>query len=221
MELAAEELEANMLDIELKEKRAFVKGSPTRNIPMKKLIHKAYHKGKPVFGSGHFRPDIAYERDWLKKDHQEGQMTGAYTFGTAVAEVEVNPGTGEVKVLKVTAAQDCGFAINPVSVEGQIEGSAGFALGQALSESLLMDKGQIMNANFLDYGVPTPLDMPEIASILIESDDPNGPYGAKEAAEAVHPAIIVAIANAVANALGVRPKSLPITPAKVLEILAP
>ncbi|MFH1125450.1 MAG: xanthine dehydrogenase family protein molybdopterin-binding subunit, partial [Pseudomonadota bacterium] len=219
IELAAEALEANVLDIDLREKKAFVKGSPTKNIPIKKLIIMSYHRGKPVFGSGHFRPNIEYKRDWLKKNYQEGQMTGAYTFGTAVAEVEVDEETGEVRVLKITAAQDCGFAINPVSVEGQIDGSAGFALGQALLEGLSMDRGQVMNSSFADYGLPTAPDMPEIASLLIESNDPNGPYGAKEAAEAVHPAIIAAIANAVAKAVGIRPRSLPMTPERILELL--
>jgi CO/xanthine dehydrogenase Mo-binding subunit len=110
--LAAEELEANVLDIELREKKAWIKGSPRINVPLKKLIMRAYQKGKPIFGSGHFRPNIEYKRDWLKKNSQEGQMTGAYTFGAAVAEVEINRETGEVKVSKVTAAQDCGFPIN-------------------------------------------------------------------------------------------------------------
>jgi CO/xanthine dehydrogenase Mo-binding subunit len=150
---------------------------------------------------------------------QKGQVTGAYTFGAAVAEVEVEPATGQVTVLKVTGAQDCGFAINPLGVEGQIEGSFGFALGQSLSETLMMDRGQVMNANFLDYRIPVASDIPDMESIIVESNDPNGPYGAKEAAESVHPAAIAAIANAIADAAGVRPKSLPITPEKILVLL--
>jgi 4-hydroxybenzoyl-CoA reductase alpha subunit len=220
LELAAEELEANVLDLELKDKRVYVKGSPKEGIPIKKLIVKAYRKGEPVSGSGHFRPDINYKWDWTKKGRQQGQVTGAYSYGTAVAEVEVDLYTGEVKVLKVTGAHDCGFAINPLGVEGQIEGSVGFALGQSLSETLMMDNGQVMNANFIDYRIPVASDMPDIGSIIVESNDPNGPYGAKEASEAVHPAIIAAIANAIANASGVRPKALPITPEKILDLLA-
>jgi 4-hydroxybenzoyl-CoA reductase alpha subunit len=219
LELAAEELEANVLDLELKGKRAYVKGSPKMGIPMKKLIAKAYSKGEPVFGSGHFRPDINYKWDWTKKGQQKGQVTGAYTYGTVIAEVEVDLVTGQVKVLKLTGAHDCGLAINPLAVEGQMEGSFGFALGQALSEKLMMDKGQVMNANFTDYRIPTASDIPDMDSIIVESNDPNGPYGAKEAAEAVHPAAIAAIANAIANAAGVRPKSLPITPEKILGLL--
>ena len=122
-------------------------------------------------------------------------------------------------MLKVTTAQDCGFAINPLAVEGQIEGSVGFAVGQALSETLMMDNGQVMNANFIDYRIPIASDIRDIDSIIVESNDPNGPYGAKEAAEAVHPATIAAIANAIANATGVRPKALPITPEKMLNLL--
>ena len=219
LELAAEELEANVLDLDLKDRRAYVKGSPETGLPIKKLIVKAYRKGQPVFGSGHFRPDINYNWDWTRKGRQKGQVTGAYTFGAAVAEVEVDLHTGQVKVLKATGAQDCGFAINPLGVEGQIEGSFGFALGQSLSETLMMDRGQVMNANFLDYRIPVASDIPDMESIIVESNDPNGPYGAKEAAESVHPAAIAAIANAIANAAGVRPKSLPITPEKILRLL--
>lgn len=219
LELAAEELEANILDLELNEKKAYVKGSPAKHLPIKTLIIRGLQRGTPVFGSGHFRPDIEYGRDWTRRGQQKGQMTGSYSYGTAVAEVKVDPETKEVRVLKVVAAHDCGFAINPMSVEGQIEGSVGFALGQALSEGLLMDRGQVINANFLDYKLPTVLEMPEIDSIIIESDDPNGPYGSKEASEAVHPAISAAIANAITNALGIRPTSLPITPEKIFDLL--
>jgi CO/xanthine dehydrogenase Mo-binding subunit len=83
----------------------------------------------------------------------------------------------------------------------------------------MMDNGQVMNANFLDYRIPAASDIPDIDPIIVESNDPNGPYGAKEAAEAVHPATIAAIANAIANAAGVRPKALPITPEKMLNLL--
>lgn len=127
--------------------------------------------------------------------------------------------TGQVKVLKVFAGQDCGFAINPSAVEGQIDGSVLFCLGQALSEEIVMNRGQVLNANFLDYKLPVALDIPEINSIIIESRDPHGPYGAKEAAEALGIAMLPAIANAIANAKGIRIKSLPITPEKILELL--
>jgi 4-hydroxybenzoyl-CoA reductase subunit alpha len=121
--------------------------------------------------------------------------------------------------LKVVGAQDCGFAINPVAVAGQIDGSVLFSLGQSLYEELILSQGQVLNGNFLDYKFPVALDMPEIQSIIIESKDPNGPYGAKEAAEALGPAIIPAIANAISNATGLRPTSLPMTPEKMVELI--
>jgi 4-hydroxybenzoyl-CoA reductase subunit alpha len=217
-DLAGETLEANPIDIELRDKVAFVKGSPTKAIPIKNLIRRSYQKGSPVFGAGHFHPDLDFKGGWIASGEQRGQLTGAYSFGAAVAEVEVDRETGAVRVLKITAAQDCGFAINPITVESQIEGSVLFSLGQALSEELIMNKGQVLNASFLDYKFPVTLDMPDIKSIIIESKDPHGPYGAKEAAEALGPAVIPAIANAIASATGVRVKSLPITPEKMMKL---
>lgn len=218
IELAAEALEADPLDIELKNREAFVKECPSRALPIKNLIRKAYQKGKPVFGIGHFRPYLDFKGGWIANGKQRGQLTGTYSFGAAVAEVEVDGETGEVKVLRITAAQDCGFAINPTAVEGQIDGSVLFSLGQGLSEELIIDKGQVLNVNFLDYKFPVALDIPEINPIIIEAKDPKGPFGAKEAAEALGPAILAAIANAIANATGVRVKSLPITPEKMMKL---
>jgi len=191
------------------------------NIMTQLGVNKSYDEYVSRYGAENARyiVETLGKWDWTKQGQQKGQVTGAYTFGTAVAEVEVDLHTGQVKVLKVTGAHDCGFAINPLAVEGQIEGSFGFALGQSLFETLMMDKGQVMNANFLDYRIPVASDIPDMDSTIIESHDPNGPYGAKEAAESVHPAAIAAIANAIANAAGVRPKALPMTPEKILNLL--
>ncbi len=218
IERAAEIFEAKPVDIELKGKKAFIKGSSGKIVPLKTLVKIALQKGKPIFGTGHFRPDLDFKGGWID-GRGSGKITGAYSFGSAVAEVEVDQEAGQVKVSKVTGAHDCGFAINPIAVEGQIEGSVLFSLGQSLSEELMMNKGQVLNASFLDYKFPVTLDMPDINSIIIENKDPNGPYGAKEAAEALGPAIIPAIANAIANATGVRVRSLPITPEKIMKLL--
>ncbi len=218
IERAAEIFEAKQVDIELKGKESFVKGSSGKTVSIKTLVKIALQKGKPIFGTGYFRPDLDFKGGWID-GRSRGQVTGAYSFGAAVAEVEVDGETGVVRVLKVTAAQDCGFAINPIAVEGQIEGSILFSLGQSLSEELVMNKGQVLNASFLDYKFPVTLDMPDVSSIIIESKDPHGPYGAKEAAEALGPAIIPAIANAIANATGIRVKSLPMTPEKMMKWL--
>jgi 4-hydroxybenzoyl-CoA reductase alpha subunit len=217
--IAAELLEANPLDIELRNRIASIQGTPSKAIPIKQLVKKAFEKGTPIFGDGHFRPNLDFKGGWIASGEQRGQITGAYSFGSAVAEVEVDRETGQTKVLKVIGAQDCGFAINPVAVAGQIDGSVLFSLGQSLYEELILSQGQVLNGNFLDYKFPVALDMPEIQSIIIESKDPNGPYGAKEAAEALGPAIIPAIANAISNATGLRPTSLPMTPEKMVELI--
>ncbi len=141
----------------------------------------------------------------------------AYSFSVHVAEVSVDVDTGVVKVEKIWAAHDCGRALSPIAVEGQIEGSVYMGLAEALMEEHETDSRGLLKApSLLDYRIPTALDTPEIESIIIESNEPMGPYGAKEAGEGpLHPSI-PAIANAVFDAIGVRIDHLPITPAKVL-----
>jgi len=146
-------------------------------------------------------------------------LSPAYSFGAFISEVEVDASTGAVRVLKVWGAHDCGKAINPLAVEGQIEGCIHMGLGQALSEQMRYHDGLIVNANFLDYRIPTALDTPEMDISIIESDDAEGPYGAKEAGEGpIHP-VLPSIGNAIYDAVGVRMLELPITPDKVLEKL--
>ena len=146
-------------------------------------------------------------------------LSPAYSFGAFISEVNVHPKTGEVNVLKVWGAHDCGKALNPLSVEGQIEGSIHMGLGQAVSEEMWYKNGQQMNANFLDYRIPYSVDTPDMDITIIESNDPEGPYGAKEAGEGpIHP-VLPSIGNAVYDAVGVRMMELPITPDKVLKKL--
>lgn len=147
-------------------------------------------------------------------------LSPAYSFGAFISEVRVNPLTGEVKAVKIWAAHDCGKALNPLSVEGQIEGSIHMGLGQVLSEEMRYSEGQIVNSNFLDYRIPTSLDTPEMDVTIIESNDGEGPYGAKEAGEGpIHP-VLPSIGNAIYDAVGVRMFDLPITPDKILAGLA-
>jgi CO/xanthine dehydrogenase Mo-binding subunit len=146
-------------------------------------------------------------------------LSPAYSFGAFISEVNVHPKTGEVNVVKVWGAHDCGKALNPLSVEGQIEGSIHMGLGQAVSEEMWYKNGQQMNANFLDYRIPYSVDTPDMDITIIESNDPEGPYGAKEAGEGpIHP-VLPSIGNAVYDAVGVRMMELPITPDKVLKKL--
>lgn len=144
-------------------------------------------------------------------------LSPAYSFGAFISEVDVNPNTGAVIVTKVWGAHDCGKALNPLSVEGQIEGSIHMGLGQAISEEMRYHNGQQINANFFDYRIPSSLDTPDMDITIIESNDAEGPYGAKEAGEGpIHP-VLPSIGNAIYDAVGIRMMELPITPEKVLS----
>jgi 4-hydroxybenzoyl-CoA reductase subunit alpha len=144
-------------------------------------------------------------------------LSPSYSFGAVIAEVKVDMETECVKVENIWGAHDCGRALNPLAVEGQLEGSWHMALGQALSEEMRYHQGLLLNGNLLDYKVPTSLDTPDIDTTIIESIDPEGPFGAKECGEgALHPAI-PAIANAVFDATGVRITSLPIKSEAILK----
>jgi 4-hydroxybenzoyl-CoA reductase alpha subunit len=146
-------------------------------------------------------------------------LSPSYSFGACVAEISVNTETGHVKLLNVWGAHDCGKALNPMAVEGQLEGSWHMGIGQAMSEEMRYYKGLLVNNNFLDYKIPTSLDTPPIHSNIIETIDPEGPFGAKECGEgALHP-VIPAIANAIYDAVGVRITKLPIKSEDVLALL--
>ena len=143
----------------------------------------------------------------------------SYAFACQVAEVEVDPRTGKVQVLKMTAAHDVGYPINLEQVEGQIEGGVVMGLGYALTEDLRMEEGRVLVDDFADYFVRRSQDVPEINPIIVTTDDAYGPFGAKGVGEAVMCPTAAAIANAIYDAVGVRIKELPITPAKVLKAL--
>ncbi|MGH9729800.1 MAG: 4-hydroxybenzoyl-CoA reductase subunit alpha [Candidatus Acidiferrales bacterium] len=143
----------------------------------------------------------------------------AYSYSAQVAEVTVDPETGQVRVDKIVAAHDCGKALNPLTVEGQIEGSVYMGFGQALQEDMIWKDGRLMNPSLLEYRIPATKENPEIESIIVESIDPEGPFGAKEAGEGSLAATIPAIANAIFDAVGVRINSIPITPDKILNAL--
>ncbi len=143
----------------------------------------------------------------------------AYSYSAQVAEVTVDEDTGEVTVHKVWAAHDCGRALNPVSVEGQIIGSVWMGMGQALTEEMIWKDGLLMNPGLLEYRSPSSVESPEIEPIIVESIDPEGPFGAKECSEGSLAATIPAIANAIYDAVGVRLHESPFTPERVLAAL--
>jgi CO/xanthine dehydrogenase Mo-binding subunit len=144
-----------------------------------------------------------------------GDYSSAYSYGAHAAEVEVDTETGFVRVLRVAAAHDVGFAINPRAVKGQILGGVAQGMGWALTENLVLKDGVIQNPSLSGYIIPTIADMPQVEPILVETHDPVGPFGAKGVGEPSLIPCTPAIANAVRDAVGVRVKSLPITPEKV------
>jgi putative selenate reductase molybdopterin-binding subunit len=138
-------------------------------------------------------------------------------FAAAVADVEVDVETGRVDVRDFACAIDCGFAINPALAEGQIHGAVSMGLGYALTEEMVFDKrGRMMNANLLDYKILTAVDTPAIKAILVTTDEPTGPFGAKSVSEIPVDVVAPAIANAIFAATGVRLRELPFTPERVL-----
>jgi 4-hydroxybenzoyl-CoA reductase subunit alpha len=145
--------------------------------------------------------------------------TMGYSYSAQVVEVSVDEETGVVTVDKVWVAHDCGKALNRLTVEGQVQGSVWMGLGQALSEETAYFGGLLLTANMLDYRVPTIQDSPPIEVGIVESIDPHGPFGAKEAGEGSLAAFLPALTNAIADATGLRFNDLPVTPDRVFAAL--
>lgn len=155
----------------------------------------------------------------MDKETGQGHVIPIFTFATQLAELEVDPETGKVNVLKIWCANDVGKAVNPVNVEGQIEGGIQMGLGFALSEEIVRKQGQTLNPSFSDYKMFTSVDMPIITPIIVEVPEPLGPFGARGLAESTTIPTAGAIANAVADALGVRINELPLSPERILAAL--
>ena len=145
-----------------------------------------------------------------------GNIAPAYSFAAQAVEVEVDTETGQVKLLQSFVSDDCGKALNPMAVHGQSNGAAAQAVGWTLYEQLQLDQGRLSNGNFADYNMPTADSLPELRGGIVESNEPNGPYGAKGASETAILPGAAAIANAVFAAIGLRITDLPITPEKIL-----
>jgi 4-hydroxybenzoyl-CoA reductase subunit alpha len=145
--------------------------------------------------------------------------TMAYSYSAQVVEVTVDEETGVVTVDKVWVAHDCGKALNRLTVEGQVQGSVWMGMGQAMSEETAYHNGLLVTGNMLDYRVPTIQDSPPIEVGIVESNDPHGPFGAKEAGEGSLAAFLPALTNAIADAIGIRFNNLPVTPDRVFEAI--
>jgi 4-hydroxybenzoyl-CoA reductase alpha subunit len=146
-------------------------------------------------------------------------LSPTYSFQSYVTQVKVDPETGFIRPTKVWAAHDCGKALNPLAVEMQIEGCLHMGLGQVLMESFGYNKLNVSNPNLLDYKIPSSMEMPEVEVFIVESNDPEGPFGAKEAGEGPLLPILPSVANAVTDAIGIRMSELPMTPDRILNAI--
>jgi 4-hydroxybenzoyl-CoA reductase subunit alpha len=187
---------------------------------MRMPIEKAYQIAEAKFGS--LAAAGSYRTEQLGGNYRGGTIgaSPAYSFTAHVVEVSVDEETGFIQVEKIWIAHDCGKALAPVLVEGQMEGSAYMGAAEAIMEAQTFHPTGLHRApSLLDYKIPTSMDVPEMEALIVESQDPKGPYGAKEAGEGpLHPAI-PAISNAVFDAVGIRLRRTPFLPRDVLEAL--
>ena len=198
------------------DRRIFAKNDPAVGVSYLEALHKAQEDRGALVSSG------AYRTPPMGRTHK-GAAAGlapAYSFSAYVAEVSVDIETGQTKVDKVWAAHDCGKALNPLAVKGQIIGSCHMGMGQVLSEEMrYLRTGHLMNPDLLDYKIPSVHEMPEVVPIIVESNDLEGPFGAKEAGEVPLLPILPAVCNAVYDAIGVRTAELPITPDRMHRMI--
>jgi 4-hydroxybenzoyl-CoA reductase subunit alpha len=217
-EVAAGMFEVGPEDIEMKNRRVYVKSNPEKGAPIGIVMRLADSQGKVIMGRGYWC--MADEKVDLIRGM--GNLSPSYTCTAQVAEVEVDPETGVVKIIGFYGAHDCGRELNPMLVEGQCHGAAVMGIGRVLWEDVMRKDGTILNPNLIDYKMPTAMDIPPLANIASEnvgSPDPNGPFGAKEAGEGIGTGILGAVANAIYDAVGVRITTMPITSEKILQAL--
>lgn len=216
LEVAGELLEVPVHDLEMMEGKVQSRSLPERGIAFRDCVEKAEAKFGTLGATGSYRPP-KHPGDY------KGAGVGpspAYSYSTAIVELYCDVETGQIDIKKVWIAHDCGRAFNPLWVEGQVEGSVYMGLGEVLMEEQVFRKSGLHKIpSILEYKSPTTLETPEIETILVETDDPEGPFGAKEAGQGPLLPVIPAVANALYDAIGVRVHEIPITPDKVLRAL--
>jgi CO/xanthine dehydrogenase Mo-binding subunit len=199
--------------LEVADHKIQVKGFPQRSMHIGDVSDRARGvNGQPPIGSASYNPATVA----LDAETGQGKPFATYVYATQIAEVDVDDETGEVEVLRIVASHDCGTPINPMLVEGQVEGGISMGVGFALEEEILFDEhGRQRNPNLTNYIMPTSLDMPKIEVDIVDSYDPTGPFGAKGVGEPTCVSTAAAILNAIHDAVGVRIHSLPATAEKV------
>lgn len=214
-EAVSQKLECNPLDLQIKRNRIFVAGSPDRSIPVGDAILASPERvGHMLIGKGFYDPPS----ELINHTTGIANLSSSYSFAAQAVEVEVDGDTGRVRVRRVVAAHDAGRAINPMIVEGQIEGAVVQGIGYSLMEQVSCGmNGKMENPSYLDYKIPLSVDMPKIETHIIETNDPEGPYGAKGIGEPGLVPTAPAVANAIADAVGVRLTKIPILQEEVYE----
>ena len=213
---AASEFHVQMREVDMADSLVFVREDTRSAMKLTDLVatcaSDGIHRSELVI----FRAPFT---DVIDPETGQGRVHPDYAFGAQAVEVAVDTETGEITVLKSVGAHDVGQAINPAAVEGQIEGGTSQGHGYALSEELQYREGKLVTPSFSEYLIPTAMDMPRVQSIILESRSGVGPFGAKGIGEPSLTPVAPAIANAVADAIGVRIPDLPITPEKVVKAL--
>jgi CO/xanthine dehydrogenase Mo-binding subunit len=217
LDIAADLFEANRKDLVFEKGRVFVSGSPSRSLSLAQIPQgESFYAGAGQSGSG--QPLVA-EGVYTVEDATPLDPAVFWMYFAQAAEVAVDLDTGLVRVLRIASAHDVGRAINPLLLEGQIEGACLMGIGEALHEEMLYRQGQVTNPNFLDYRIPTFQEVPEIIPIIVECPHNEGPFGAKGMGEPALAGIPAAIGNAIFDAIGVRLTDLPLTADRVLKAI--
>ncbi len=189
----------------------------SRAMEWAEAARKYFNENGPLVGTGWYKPPAGLGGEY------KGAAVGtspAFSFSSSVCECSVDLQTGKVKVERVTDYHDCGTPVNPMAVHGQVEGAVVMGAGEVLMEDIVYDdKGNVCNPNLHDYLLMTIKDAPEIFSGIVDSFEPEGPYGAKEVGEGATLPVLASVAHAIANATGVWIKELPITPERILKAL--
>ncbi len=215
-EVASELLNATPQELVFRHRQVSVRNDSQRSVRFKDLVRQTeFRLGRMVTGRGSYTAG----EELIDFRTGQGNMSPAYTPSACVVEVEVDPETGHVTVVGTWGAHDVGFPLNPLLVEGQVLGATVMCIGQSLYENLNRVEGKVMNPSFRDYKMPLATDLPTLANIEhinVITNDPSGPFGAKEAGEGAGTGVIAAVANAVSNAIGIRMKTVPLTPDRIL-----
>ncbi|NIO07227.1 MAG: molybdopterin-dependent oxidoreductase [Deltaproteobacteria bacterium] len=198
---AGEMLEAKPEELELREKKISVKNDPDRTLGLADVVKACAADGIPLYNAAQFNAPF---RELIDFKTGQGQVFPDFTFGTHAVEVAVDVETGKIRVLKLVSSFDVGQAINPLSAEGQLEGGALYGLGYGLTEEIILEKGVTLTPSLSEFIIPTALDAPDVETILLESGDGAGPFGAKGIGEPSCVSVAPAVANAVCDAVGVR-----------------